>query len=99
MKQKLLGFFLLCTLLIGTSYAQERRISGKVTEENGSGLPGVSVIVSGTTNGTQTDGQGNYAIAVPADSKTLTFSYIGYKSVVEEISGRTTLNVVLSSNA
>ncbi|QNL50841.1 TonB-dependent receptor [Olivibacter sp. SDN3] len=99
MKQKLLSFFLVCTMLLGVVYAQERRISGKVTEENGSGLPGVSVVVTGTTSGTQTDNEGNYSISVPADARTLTFSYIGYRSITEEIGGESTVNVTLSLDA
>lgn len=99
MKQKLLGFVLLCLGLIQIVYAQERRISGKITETDGRGLPGVSIVVSGTSNGTQSDGQGNYSIAVPADARTLTFSYIGFRSITEPINGRNVINIVLSSDA
>lgn len=99
MKQKLFSFVLLCLGLFQLTYGQERRISGKVTEADGKGLPGVSIVVSGTSNGTQSDGQGNYSIAVPADARTLTFSYIGFKSITEPINGRNTIDVVLSADA
>jgi len=65
MKQKLLSFFLLFSVLIGSAYAQERRISGKVTAEDGSPLPGVSVVVTGTTIGAQTNSEGNFNLSVP----------------------------------
>lgn len=99
MKQKLLGFFLLCTMLVSVVHAQERRISGKVTDEAGAGLPGVSIVVTGTTSGTQSDGEGNYLISVSSDAKTLTFSYIGYRSIVREITGQNVLNVTLGQDA
>ncbi|MCL4642315.1 MAG: TonB-dependent receptor [Olivibacter sp.] len=97
MKQKLLSFFLLCILLIGAAYAQDRRIRGKVTNEVGESLPGVSVIVAGTTTGTQTDSDGNYAITVPPTDAKLIFSYIGYASQNLEVGQRSIINVTLSS--
>jgi TonB-linked SusC/RagA family outer membrane protein len=100
MKQKLLSFFFVCTLLIGATYAQERRISGKVTAaEDDSPLPGVSVLVTGTTKGTTTDAEGNYSIEVPTSSNSLTFRFIGYVSQTLPIGNQATLSVVMTMDA
>jgi TonB-linked SusC/RagA family outer membrane protein len=99
MKQKLLSFFLLFTLLIGAVYAQERRVSGKVSDENGQPLPGVSVVVSGSTIGTQTSNDGMFSLSVPAGAVSLTFSYIGYKTLVQSLSAGNNLDVTLGINA
>jgi len=73
---------LLFGLLISSlCFAQARTVNGKVTaKSDGSPLPGVSVMVKGTSNGTQTDAQGNFEFEVPASAKVLTISYLGYKS-------------------
>ncbi|MCG8308075.1 MAG: TonB-dependent receptor [Cytophagales bacterium] len=64
---------------------QGRVITGKVTSsEDNSGLPGVNVIVQGTTTGSVTDIEGNYSVAVPDDNSVLVFSSVGY--ITEEIS-------------
>ena len=56
MKQRLLSILVLCTLLVGASYAQNRQVTGKVTSANdGSPIAGVSVTVVGSTTATQTD--------------------------------------------
>jgi len=72
-------------------------VTGKVTEgENGEALPGVSVMVKGTQNGTVTDNQGNYTIEVPNQDDVLLFSFIGYSSQEVELKGRSTINIVLT---
>ena len=70
-------------------------ISGKVTDESGLPLPGVSVVVKGTNTGTTTDAAGTYSLNTPSDNGTLVFSYVGFLSVEEAINGRTTINVKL----
>lgn len=77
MKTKLNGVLtLVLALIMQISFAQERTISGTVTDQSGLPLPGVSVTIKGTTNGTQTDFDGKYQIkASPAD--VLVFSFIG----------------------
>lgn len=57
---------------------QAREITGKVNDEDGMGLPGVSVLVEGTSQGTVTDNDGKYTIIIPADESVLVFSFIGY---------------------
>jgi len=99
MKQKLLSFFWACTMLLSVVYAQERRISGKVTTENGEALPGVSVIVVGSTAGTQTDVDGNYSVPIGNNVKEITFRYIGYVVKTVRLSSENIYNVALEENA
>ncbi len=75
-------------------FAQNPVISGKVNASDGSGLPGVSVIVKGTTTGTASDAEGKFSLAAPADG-TLVFSFIGYVTEEVAIGGRSQVNVSL----
>lgn len=75
---------------------QPGKITGKVTDPSGSPLPGVSVVVKGTTAGTITDAFGNYLLSnVPADA-TLQFSFVGMKSQEVKAGNQTVINVILS---
>ncbi len=78
----------------------ERTVTGKVTaEKDGTALPGVSILVKGTTNGTSTDVNGNYSIVVAeGTSQVLTFSYIGYTSQELAIGNSSVLNVSLAES-
>ncbi len=78
---------------------QKRTISGKVTEVEGETLPGVNVVVKGTTIGTITDINGNYSLEVPADAKKLVFSFIGMKGQEIDIDGKTTINITMVEDA
>lgn len=100
MKQKLLIFFMAGFLIISSAYAQNRRVSGKViSQEDGLGIPGVTVVVSGTTTGTTTDNDGAYSLEVPSSASSLEFSFIGYTKQTVQIGDRTTVNVTLVSDA
>ncbi|MBD3750779.1 MAG: SusC/RagA family TonB-linked outer membrane protein [Sphingobacteriales bacterium] len=100
MKQKLLSVFLLCIMLAGAAFAQDRKVTGKVTaKEDGLPLPGVSVKVTGTKLGAQTDANGNYSLNVPAGSKSLEFSFIGYVSQTISIGEKTTINATLVTDS
>lgn len=95
MKQKLLSMLFVLTCLVGVTFAQNRQVSGSVTSaSDGTPISGVSVAAVGTTNATQTDGDGNYSINVPADA-TLAFSYIGYVSQRVPVSSQSVVNVQL----
>lgn len=72
-------------------------ISGTVTDADGAPLPGANVVVKGTTNGTQTDFDGNYTISAEADA-TLVFSYIGFSTQEVAVNGQTTINVSLAED-
>jgi hypothetical protein len=80
MKLKFNGFLVLLVALVAQiTFAQERTVSGVVSDNAGLPLPGVSVLVKGTQSGTQTDFDGKYSIrATP--SQVLVFSYIGMKT-------------------
>ena len=70
------------TMLVSlNTFAQDKTVTGKVTEDGGSGLPGVTVSVKGTNKGTQTDVNGAYKIATPANA-TLSFSFVGFTKQV-----------------
>ena len=100
MKQKLLSMFFVCLLLASAAFAQDKRITGKVTaREDGLPLPGVSVKVSGTSIGTQTDANGNYSINVTSSAKTLEFSFIGFTTQLTTIGNKSTINVGLDIDA
>jgi TonB-linked SusC/RagA family outer membrane protein len=78
---------------------QERRVSGTVTDQEGVALPGVSIVVKGTTNGTTSDLNGNYVVNnVPGDG-TLIFSFIGMISQEITVSGKQQIDVVLEEDA
>ena len=73
-------------------------VTGTIIDDAGVPLPGASVVEKGTTNGTQTDFDGNYTIEV-SDDATLIISYIGYSSREVAVSGQSTINVTLSEDA
>jgi len=79
---------------------QGKSISGKVIDEEGLPLPGVSVIVKGTTVGIVTDIDGKYTITnVPADAKVLVFSFVGMRAQEVNIGGKTTIDITLEAEA
>ena len=81
------------------AYAQSKTISGTVTSaDDGSGLPGVTVLVKGTTNGTVTDVNGKYSLEVKNSAATLVFSFVGMETQEIAIDGKTTINVVMKSS-
>lgn len=87
-----------CLFLTATLYGQQRAVTGKVTDgSDGSSLPGVSVLVKGTTRGTATDATGGYSIEA-ASGDVLIFSFIGFETQEVEVGERTTINVALSTS-
>ena len=76
----------------------QKAITGTVTDATTKeALPGVNVVVKGTTIGTATDGDGHYSLSVPDDADTLIFSYIGYQTQQVLINGRSKINVALQA--
>ena len=95
-------FVLSLLLFVGMNLLQAQgvQVSGNVTgADDGTALPGVSVVVRGTTIGAVTDFEGNYAITVPDASATLMFSFVGMLTQEVTLDGRTTLDVVLESTS
>ena len=84
---------LLLTLSASFAFAQQT-ITGKVTDKDGVGIPGASILEKGTTNGVISDFNGNYTITVE-DNSTIVISYVGYKTAEEVVNNRTTINVTL----
>ncbi len=94
-KRILLGLGLLFCCFCNAS-AQQKTIRGKVTAaEDGTTLPGVSIVVKGATNGTVTDAQGAYQISVPETAKTLVFSFVGYAPQEINVGNASTIDVQL----
>ena len=80
------------------SLSQAQELSGTVSDSNGP-LPGASVVVKGTTNGTQTDFDGNYTLSDIGDNAVIIFSYIGFKKQEVAVNGQTEINVTLEEDA
>ncbi|SDK97836.1 TonB-linked outer membrane protein, SusC/RagA family [Catalinimonas alkaloidigena] len=103
MQKKLLvqvvGALLLLLPWVGPLHAQSRSVSGTVTDASTQDpLPGVSVLVKGTTIGTITDINGKYVLSVPPDVSTLTFSYVSYVTTEQEIGARSVIDVTLEED-
>ncbi|MFG6685829.1 SusC/RagA family TonB-linked outer membrane protein [Mariniflexile sp. HNIBRBA6329] len=77
---------------------QDFKISGTVKDENGQPLPGVNILVKGTSNGTQTDFDGNYTITVENSNDILVFSFIGFLTQEVTIANKTVINVSLKED-
>ncbi len=77
----------------------KREISGTVKDSKGLSLPGVTVVVKGTTIGAITDNDGKFGLSVPDNAKTLVFSFVGMKMQEFSITGKTSLNVLMTEEA
>ncbi len=100
MKNKLLTKLMMLPmfLLMGSAAFAQMTVSGTVSDSNGP-VPGVNVVVQGTTNGAQTDFDGNYSISDVSNDATLVFSYIGYATQEVAVNGQSTVDVMLSEDA
>ena len=78
-----------------SSQQSGKKIAGKVTDTSGASLPGVSVVVKGTTNGVITDNGGNFLLNNVPDNATLQFSFVGMKKLEVAIGGKSTLSIEL----
>ena len=91
---KLIALLFICCMQFN-AFAQEKEISGTVTDSQGNTLPGVSILIKGTTVGTITDYEGHYTMSVPAGS-VLQFSFIGFVTQEIEVTDQTILDVTLA---
>jgi TonB-dependent starch-binding outer membrane protein SusC len=99
MKKVLLLNFLFLFALLGQVMAQSRTVTGKVTGAGDNApLPGVSVVVKGTTVGTATSADGTFSVSVPADASTLVFRYIGYATQEVALGASNVINVSLATD-
>ena len=99
MKNKiiLLISVMMFTLMYTSSYAQEKKVTGTVTDVSNFPLPGVNVIVKGTQNGASTDFEGAYSITVSA-GEILVFSYLGFKTIEQVIGGKNSYNISMEED-
>ncbi|MCK0125420.1 SusC/RagA family TonB-linked outer membrane protein [Gelidibacter sp. F2691] len=99
MKTKFSGILtLLLAFFVQISFAQEKSISGMVSDNSGLPLPGVNIIVKGTATGTQTDFDGNFTITAKSGD-VLTFTYVGLKAQEVTVGASNTLNVTMQEDA
>lgn len=101
MKTKLLLVFFLCVLQSYAIYASQSNqfsVTGKVVDRNNVPLPGVSIVIKGTTQGTTTNPQGEFMIAVPDANTVLVFSYIGFENQEITVGGRQTIHVTMKES-
>lgn len=98
MKKILLVCFLFVSAL--TVLAQERIVTGRVVSgSDGTALPGVNIILKGTTIGSTTDASGNFSMSVPQNGSVLVFTFIGLKSQEVEVGNRTTVDIQMEQDA
>ena len=97
MKITLLKSLIVLGAFLSFGLIQAQEVTGTVSDASGP-LPGASVIEKGTTNGTQTDFDGNYTIEIGSDA-TLVVSYIGYKTIEVPVNGQSTINFTLEEDA
>ena len=90
-------FYLLLIFGISTVQSQEKIITGIVSDTSG-GMPGVSIVIKGTSNGTQTDFDGKYSIKTSIGD-ILVFTYLGYKDVKRKVGKSSIINVVLKEDS
>ena len=97
MKRTLLLSLLLLLTFVGRSWAQSRPVSGRVVDRStNEGLPGVSVIVKGTTTGTATDADGRFALNVAGDKAVLQFKYLGYLTSEQPVNSSGVIEIALA---
>lgn len=91
-----IGFMSLLLLLFGTvAFAQDRQVTGVITDDGSSPLPGVNILVKGTNTGTVTDAAGKFALSVP-NNATLIFTFIGYVTQEVPVGNQSTINISLA---
>lgn len=99
MKTKLNGFLtLLLALFVQVAFAQEETIRGTVTDDTGMPLPGVNIVIKGTSEGTQTDFDGNYAINA-SNGDVLVYSFMGLTTVEKVVGDDDEIDVVMTPDA
>lgn len=97
-KMKYLFILYLSLFFINSVHAQDITVQGKVADEVGEAIPGVTIMVKGTGNGTVTDMNGNYSLSGVDPDGTLVFTFIGYKSQDVPVNNRSTVDVELESD-
>ncbi len=94
---KLVVFLMLLLVTSGALLAQDRKVSGRVSDAEG-GLPGVNVIIKSTSSGVATDANGDYSITVKGDNPVLVYSIVGFKTQEIAVNGQSTINVTIAED-
>ena len=94
MKNKFLQKWLVLTSILLCSFSYAQTLKGKVSDSAGE-LPGVNIVVKGTTNGTTSKLDGTYVLSNVKATDVVVFSYVGYATMEREVAGKSILNVVL----
>ncbi|MDR1719982.1 MAG: carboxypeptidase-like regulatory domain-containing protein, partial [Dysgonamonadaceae bacterium] len=97
MKKPVLLLLLLLAVIV--TQAQQRFVSGLVTDASEDPLPGVSVAIKGTNSGTVTDEKGRFIIQISEKNQTLHFSFLGFKSIDVNVEGKNSVDVIMESEA
>ncbi|RDY57625.1 SusC/RagA family TonB-linked outer membrane protein [Flagellimonas nanhaiensis] len=97
MRNRIYLIFLFFLAYVAIGYGQERKITGTVTDESGLPLPGVNIIVEGTTTGTQTDFDGNYSISA-SQGQVLLFTYIGQRDERRTVGANNVMNLQMQED-
>jgi len=97
--KKLLLMLALGVMTFMTSYAQTRQISGKVTDTKGAAIANASVIVKGTTSGTNTSEDGSFKLNLPANAKTLVVKSINYVDLEVAVGTSNSITIKMTSTA
>ena len=98
MAKTMKGWWLVFLLLTSMAYAQEKTISGTISDQDGVPLPGVNILVKNTTIGTQSDFDGNYSIQASKE-QTLVFSYLGERTVERTVGDSDTIDIQMEEDA
>ena len=98
MKQGLLRISLFLIAVLSFSFAKAQTVSGTVTDGS-MPIPGVNILVKGTSNGTTTDFDGNFTLNDVASDATLVFSFVGFAQQEVKVNGRSTINITMSEDA
>ncbi len=96
--KNLLTITLMQLCLISFAFAQEIDVTGTVKDENSEALPGVNIVIEGTTSGTVSDMDGNYSISVPGSESVLVFSSIGYVTEQIRVGDQSVINLSMSQD-
>ena len=98
--QSLRSFLLLAIVMLGSfsSFAQDRKVTGKVSGTDSQGIPGVSILVKGTNTGATTDVNGAFSVTVKSASAVLNISAVGYKSQSITVGSQSSINVTLAED-
>jgi len=98
--QSLRSFLLLAIVMLGSfsTFAQDRKVSGKVSGTDSQGIPGVSILVKGTNTGATTDVNGAFSVTVKSASAVLNISAVGYKAQSITVGSQSSINVTLAED-